>query len=99
MTLTFDIIVMQYRNTRVYHLNDCAKCFVSDLHIRVDMQLIDIHRILFSNGHCLKLSNCNGLQTGSQILICVYDVSIVFEISRFTVKMACKTTSVDNYKF
>ena len=42
MTLTFDIILTQYRNKRVYHLNDRAKCSVADLFIRVDIQFIDI---------------------------------------------------------
>ena len=99
MTLTWAYILTLYRNALAYHLKDHAKCFVSGLHIRMDMALIDIHRKFLSNGRCLKSSNSNKLKTVSRNLNFVNVISIVYEISGFTVKMVCKMTFDDNYRF
>ena len=49
MMLTYAYILTQYRNALVYHLKDHVKCFVSSLHIRIDMASIDIHRKFLSD--------------------------------------------------
>ena len=59
MALTYAYMLTQYRNALAYHLKDHAKCFVSGLHIGMDMSFIDIHRKFLSIGRCLKSSNCN----------------------------------------
>ena len=59
MTLTKAYILTQYRNALAYHLKDDVKCFVSGLHNRIDLGIIDIHRKFLSNWRCLKSSNRN----------------------------------------
>ena len=59
MTLTLAYILTQYRNALAYHLKDHVKCFVSGLHVRIDMAFIDIHRKFIFNGRYLKSSNWN----------------------------------------
>ena len=99
MTLTLAYILTQYRNALPYHLYNHAKCFVSVLHIKIDMAVIDIHWKFLFNGSCLKSSNCNQLKTVSWNLFCVNAISIVFEIAGMTVKMLCKMTFVNKYRF
>ena len=69
------------------------------VNIRIDMTFIDFHRKCLSNGRCLKSSNCNSLKTVYRNLIFVNDISIGFEIAGITVKMVCKMTFDDNYRF
>ena len=99
MTLMWAYILMQYRNALAYHLTHHAKCFVSGLHNRMDMAFIDIHQKFLSNGRCLKSSNCNKLKTVSRNLNFVNAVSILYEIAEIAVKMVCKMTFDDNYRF
>ena len=54
MTLAYAYILTQYRNVLSYRLKDHDKCFVSSLHIRIDMTSIDIHRKLLSDGRWKK---------------------------------------------
>ena len=95
MTLTWAYILTLYRNALAYHLKHHAKCFVSGLHNRLDMAFIDIHRKFLSNGRCLKSSNGNKLKT----LNFVNDISILYETAGIAVKMVCKMTFDDNYRF
>ena len=99
MTLTWAYILTQYRNALAYHLKHHAKCFVSGLHNRMDMALIDIHRKFLSNGRFLKSSNCNKLKTVSRNLNFVNVISILYEIAGIAVKMVCKMTFDDKYRF
>ena len=89
----------QYRNALAYHFKDHAKCFVSGLHIRINMAFIDIHRKFLSNGRCLKSSNFNKLKTVSRDLSFDNALSIVFEIAGITVKMVCKMPFDGNYRY
>ena len=72
---------------------------MAGLHTRIDMTFIDVHRKFLSNGHCLKSSNCNEQKTVSRNLIFVNAISIVFEIAGITVRMVCKMTFDNNYRF
>ena len=55
VSLHFD----SYRKELAYHLKDGAKCFVSVLHIGMDMTFIDIYRQFLPNGPYLNSTNCN----------------------------------------
>ena len=58
LTSTLAYILTQNCNALAYHLKNRAKCFVSVLHIGMDMTFIDIHRQFLPNGTCLNTSNC-----------------------------------------
>ena len=49
--------------------------------------------------HCQKSNNCNSLKTVSRNLNFVNAISIVYEISGITLKMVCKMTFNDYYRF
>ena len=52
MMLTLKNILTQYQNALAYHLQDRAKYFTTSLHVRTDMEFIDIHLNFLSKGHC-----------------------------------------------
>ena len=89
----------QHRYSLAYNFICGVQIFVPVLQVRINTEYVNIHPDFLFNCHCQKSIYCNEIKTVSRISIFVNAISSIIEILQSTVKMACKMTFNDYYRF